>query len=617
MSKHGILAGRRLPAAEDGRRAPAVRFALSNVWDPLGGCGFGVPQSLLRGTVAVHVPAGLDLGPLQRWMEDALLAPLPDPGPKAGAARALAHGAMHWALALQRRSGIPLASTIFLERSDTRTADGVVQEVFSVALPSAHAQASRIALAWVQRAVRGALADHVLGAVLANDLEAAAKELARFAESDQNRVYVVQHALDSGIPVHALVRGVHRLGTGRFARFLKSSITDRTPNIGVQLARDKMATAEVLAQAGLPAPEHQRAPDAGEAVRIARRMGYPVVVKPADLDQGLGVHADLRDDESVAKAFEAARALSERILVERHFEGTGHRLTVFEGRVVKATRKLPGGVTGDGRRTVEALVQAAREEAMGDARRTHRVLLALDEEALGMLAQQGLGPASVLEEGRFVSLRRRNNAIAGGSTTTLDLASVHPDNLRLAVRAAQALRLDWAGIDLLIADIGRSWLESGALVCEVNAQPQMGTADTPTIYQELLAEMVPDGGRIPIHLALCAGVAIAPADAIAEVQQREPCSLVAHAGGLWMDGTRIARGFGSGFDALRAALELPEAREILCAMTAEEVVRLGLPIDRIDRLTIVGTPDDADAGRGMLERAVAILGGHFRKTQRI
>lgn len=613
MSKHGILAGRRLPAAEDGRRAPAVRFALSNVWDPLGGCGFGVPQSLLRGTVAVHVPARLDLVPLQRWMEDALQAPLPDPGPKSSAARALAHGAMHWALALQRRSGIPLASRIFLERSDTRTADGVVQEVFSVALPSAHAQASRIALAWVQRAVRAALVDGALdadrGAGLSDGLEAAANDLARFAESGQNRVYVVQHALDSGIPVHALVRGVHRLGTGCFARFLKSSITDRTPNIGVQLARDKMATAEVLAQAGLPAPEHQRAPDAGEAVRIARRMGYPVVVKPADLDQGLGVHADLRDDESVAKAFEAARALSERILVERHFEGTGHRLTVFEGRVVKATRKLPGGVTGDGRRTVEALVQAAREEAMGDARRTHRVLLALDEEALGMLAQEGLGPASVLEEGRFVSLRRRNNAIAGGSTTTLDLASVHPDNLRLAVRAAQALRLDWAGIDLLIADIGRSWLESGALVCEVNAQPQVDRRTAGLIVDALLQA----GARIPLHLAIRApGVDPGPGGPLPALALHLGCNAISTSEGVWIDGERIAPGQASGFAAARVLLGSPEAQAGLCAMTPDELVRLGLPASVFDSVRVVGRMPGDEGTRSLMGTVAALVRGHVR-----
>ena len=100
--------------------------------------------------------------------------------------------------------------------------------------------------------------------------------------------------------------------------------------------------------------------------------------------------------------------------------------------------------------------------------------------------------------------------------------------------------------------------------------------DDHLIVRQGIKQILADAGDIVLL-----GEAATGPDAIAQVQRREPASLVAHAGGLWMGGTRIARGFGSGFDALRAALEMPEAREILCAMTAEEVVRLGLPIDRI------------------------------------
>ena len=42
------------------------------------------------------------------------------------------------------------------------------------------------------------------------------------------------------------------------------------------------------------------------------------------------------------------------------------------------------------------------------------------------------------------------------------------------MNAAQAVRLDLAGVDIILPDPKRSWFETGALVCEINAQPALG-----------------------------------------------------------------------------------------------------------------------------------------------
>ena len=56
-----------------------------------------------------------------------------------------------------------------------------------------------------------------------------------------------------------------------------------------------------------------------------------------------------------------------------------------------------------------------------------------------------------------------------------------------------------AGVDLLIPDIGHSWFESGAHICEVNAQPQMFT----TMHKPMLVDMLGDaGGRIPVAMVI-------------------------------------------------------------------------------------------------------------------
>jgi cyanophycin synthetase len=601
MNKQGILPTQ--PRAT-GTPPPGIRahpqqqtavFSVSPAWVGLAGCAFGIPQAVLRGSVTATdaVPAALDA--LEAWMERTLGAALPEAAPHRGSARAVAWRALHWAIAVQRHHGMAVCTAFELREGGSRD-DAASATRFFVALPSVHADASRAALGWVERTIAwfaaetGKLpASQARGAPDTTEYTALGRALSQLAPKGQNRPFILQHALDTGIPVRHVFEGVWRLGTGRAARLLDSSITDRTPSIGVKIAGNKVATAALLRQAGMPAPVHELAANADDAVRIANRLGYPVVVKPADKDGGLGVFADLRDDAIVRQSFDAASRHSRAVLVEKHFDGVGHRFTVFGGRVVKATHKRPGGVVGEGGHSIAALVALAQQQARdaappADAHAT----VTLDDEACGMLAQQGLSPQSVVADGVFVSLRRRNNAAAGGTTTLLDLATVHPDNLLLAVRAAQLLGLDWAGIDLLMEDAARSWLETGALICEVNAAPQVDRRTAGDIVDALMG----GNSRIPLHLVSVDGhVDLSPDGALGRLARKLGCHSLSSAGGVWIGGGRVAPAQDGGFQAAQILLANPLAESGLCAMTAAEIVRCGLPVDRFDSaLTIRGAP---------------------------
>jgi mRNA-degrading endonuclease HigB of HigAB toxin-antitoxin module len=50
------------------------------------------------------------------------------------------------------------------------------------------------------------------------------------------------------------------------------------------------------------------------------------VVKPADLDAGIAVSADLRTPAEVRQAFDAVKVYSDRVLVEKHVAGRDYRL---------------------------------------------------------------------------------------------------------------------------------------------------------------------------------------------------------------------------------------------------------------------------------------------------
>lgn len=573
--------------------APAAlpQWQFAPQWRVLPGMAHGSRQPVMLGHCDVHIGA---------WDGRAWDQVLADLFPQAPAPAADAHGTpeqalvrrlLFWAGVAQRHHKVPVfdAACIWC---DPQPAPGWRVHI---AMPYASAQASRIALHWVTQAALLAMRRQ---AGPASDADALAQALLPFQAPGYNTIRFLQaaHALD--MPWRGVVPGVIAYGQGHGSRWFESSYTDQTPVLGTRLARDKARTAQVLRQLGLPAPTHARATSPQQAVQLAQQIGYPVVVKPADRDQGQGVHADLHDDAAVLNAFAGAARCSGNILVEKHAQGRDYRLTVLCGRLIKTVERRPAGVVGDGRRTVAELVDQLRQDP-GHRRDGHlrgHAPLELDGEARGLLAQRGQSPLTVPADGEFVALRRRANVSAGGTPHLVQDAHIHPDNRRLAERAAQAVQLDLAGVDLIIPDIGRSWLESGALICEVNGQPQLGSSTTPGIYRQVLRELVPAPWRKPIVLVLGHGAALAR-ELHARLLGREPPWGLSAADGVWEGGEQVAAQQRDGFAAARILAASRCIGGAIVAMAPEQLLRDGLPFDRLCLLVVAADGPANDAAR--------------------
>lgn len=418
---------------------------------------------------------------------------------------------------------------------------------------------------------------------------ASIKRLANHGVTGSNVPRFVQAAYELGYCIRLLPGGAFQYGVAEQARWLESSFTDVTPSISAKLARFKVWASDLLNQMGLPVPPHQIVPNADEAVKVAQRLGYPIVVKPADQDGGVGVAAGLDGADEVRRAFVAAQKHSKQILVEKHVEGRDYRLTVFNGQVIWAVERIPGSVTGDGQHTVKQLV----EQLNADPRRglgMHAPLKALiwDDEAKQLLQRQALSEGAVPEAGQFVRLRRAANVASGGRPVAV-FEQVHPDNARLAVRAANALRLDLAGVDLLIPDIATSWRETGAYICEVNAQPQLGQTTAAHLYATVLKQLISGSGRVPTFLVVGA--------AEPEVWLRALTGALADQGlkvgsvgpkGVELAGEFLTKGAVSAYAGGQMLALNRSVQAMVVAINDDQFLRTGLPWDRYDCLILAG-----------------------------
>jgi cyanophycin synthetase len=307
------------------------------------------------------------------------------------------------------------------------------------------------------------------------DFEQERDRFIRYAQSralGPSTASLVRAAEERDIPWQRLNRySLVQFGHGRYQQRIQATTTGFTGNIAVELAGDKEETNGILRDLGLPVPEQRIVQSSTDAKRAARRIGFPVVLKPLAGNHGRGVSINLKSDDEVEVAFAKAREHGRSIIVESYIEGFDHRLLVIDGELVAAAKREPGHVIGDGKHTIEELVDIVNQDPRrGVGHEKVLTRIEFDHQAERLLAKVGYDRNTVPESGEKVYLRSTANLSTGG--TALDVTDViHPDNRDMAIRAISAIGLDIGGVDFLTNDIALSYREAGGAICEVNAGP--------------------------------------------------------------------------------------------------------------------------------------------------
>ena len=262
-----------------------------------------------------------------------------------------------------------------------------------------------------------------------------------------------------------------QFGHGKHQQRIWATTTSQTSNIGVDIAKDKELTNQILESTGLPVPKQYDVYHPNDAVRAAARIGYPVVVKPYNGNHGRAVSIGLTTPEEVRAAVEKAKLVSKCVLVESFIPGFDHRMLVIDGDLVAVAKRVPGHVVGDGQHTINELVDLVNQDPRrGIGHEKVLTRLEVDEQARRLMEKAGYDEGTVLADGEVFFLRSTGNLSTGG--TAIDMTDVcHPDNREMAIRAAATLGLDICGVDFLTPDISRSYKEVGGGICECNAGP--------------------------------------------------------------------------------------------------------------------------------------------------
>ncbi|MFO1508633.1 MAG: cyanophycin synthetase [Steroidobacteraceae bacterium] len=430
-------------------------------------------------------------------------------------------------------------------------------------------------------------------------------EFIRFAQRralGPSTAALVRAAESRGIPWLRLNdQSLVQLGHGKYQQRIQATITGRTPHIAVELASDKEETNRILGSLGLPVPRQELVQSAEQAVRAARRIGFPVVTKPYNGNHGRGISIRLTTDEEVATGFSVAREHSRSIIVETFLEGDDHRLLVVNGELVAATRRTPGHVVGDGAHTIAELIDIVnRDPRRGVGHEKVLTRLELDGQAGQMLDRAGLTSGSVPEAGRVVFLRSTANLSTGGTATDVtDI--IHPDNRDMAVRAIRAIGLDVGGVDFLSTNIAESYRSIGGGICEVNAAPgfRMHVAPSEGTPRDAAGPVIdmlfPPGApsRVPIAAITGTNGKTTTARMLAHIAKMAGFTPgLTTTDGVYIDGQRTVQGDMTGPVSARMVLADPQIDVAVLETARGGLLRAGMGVQEVNVGAVLNVQSD-------------------------
>jgi cyanophycin synthetase len=262
-----------------------------------------------------------------------------------------------------------------------------------------------------------------------------------------------------------------QLGEGKYQQRIQAAMTSNTSLIGVETAGNKRLTKMMLEDAGVPVPKGTVVRKLNSAIEDAQWLGYPVVVKPHDGHHGKGVTTSISNEQELLEAFERAKAISNRVIVEQFFTGNDYRLLVVGGKFVAAAKRMPAAIVGDGQHTIAELIDIENQNPdRGYGHENVMTRLKVSSVTEHLLKKSNYTMDTVLQKDKSLQLELTANLSTGGSAEDVT-DRVHKSNRFMAERIARIVGLDIAGIDVMTPTLAKPIVMVGGGVIEVNAAP--------------------------------------------------------------------------------------------------------------------------------------------------
>lgn len=261
-------------------------------------------------------------------------------------------------------------------------------------------------------------------------------------------------------------------------RYFRGTMFDLNSLGASEIAEDKAYATYFLRRLGYPVPEEEvfftdrwcevikSKRNWQAAYRYAKKLGWPVIVKPNSKSQGSGVTEvyNQRELQQAVRSFEGRERV---FLVQRLVVGFDYRIVVLDREIISIYERQSLSVIGDGRSTINGLLRKKQAKFVAESRDT---IIPIDDFRItNRLKRLGLSRDSRLELGRRITLLPNANLSTGGDA--IDVTdNTHSVWRKLAVKIAKDMNLRYVGIDV-ISKTSLTDTPDDYVVLEINAAP--------------------------------------------------------------------------------------------------------------------------------------------------
>jgi D-alanine-D-alanine ligase-like ATP-grasp enzyme len=260
--------------------------------------------------------------------------------------------------------------------------------------------------------------------------------------------------------------------------FVKKGTVPLIKRMG-KFTHEKNITKLILKRFGIKTSNGIIATSLKEALTLIKKAGlkYPLIVKPSDGSLAKGITWDIKSESGLKNAvdfFDKSDGVhtSKRFLVEEMELGNEYRILVLNGKIASCVNKIPAGVTGDGKSTIQELINTF------NTTRRKGFEIKLDSKTKKVISQNKLTLKSILPKNFFLKLRNNLNMSDGGRSVecTNQMSAYFKD---ISLRAVNAIGSGYGGIDLITKDISKS--KCSYSILEINSNPYYNMHEKPLV----------------------------------------------------------------------------------------------------------------------------------------
>lgn len=244
------------------------------------------------------------------------------------------------------------------------------------------------------------------------------------------------------------------------------------------LAQNKEATNKLLARNKLPITDTIIVEEIGEQAIQFLANNKTVVVKPINAKCSLGVTIGIKTLEQLEQAAIVAKQYSQKIMIQKYVLGHDYRVLVIDGEMIGVLEYRSAFIEGDGYSTIRQLIGVLNDKQLKKNTVEPESYQAIEAESIDLqtiLQRNGFTLDDVLVKGQQVDLFLDDNMLVTEfyDVITDRTADICPENIDMAIRAAKALQIDVAGIDIRCLHIDKPLDQTNGVILEVNALPDM------------------------------------------------------------------------------------------------------------------------------------------------